>query len=140
MGLIIYEAWLCNPVCGSITFPLIGVWKTQDQIVALKPVGDLAGLLDQIGYRSLIVTAAGDGKPYDVVSRFFAPHYGVPEDPVTGSAHATLTPFWAKRLGKKVLYARQASARGGDLCCTDAGGCTILQGDCALYSTAEIEV
>ena len=55
-------------------------------------------------------TSPGDGKPYDFVSRFFAPYYGVPEDPVTGSAHCALTPFWAKRLGKKTLKARQAIA------------------------------
>ena len=49
----------------------------------------------------MLATAPGGGKPYDMVSRFFAPYYGVPEDPVTGSAHCALTPFWAKRLGKK---------------------------------------
>jgi predicted PhzF superfamily epimerase YddE/YHI9 len=64
----------------------------------------------------------------------------VPEDPVTGSAHCALTPFWAKRQGKNVLKARQASARGGDLLCTDAGARTIIQGECALYLTGEIEV
>ncbi len=119
---------------------LVAVWNSQDQITSLTPAGNLVELLDQISCRSLIVTAAGDSKPYDMVSRFFAPHYGVPEDPVTGSAHATLTPFWAKRLGKKSLKARQASPRGGDLYCTDAEDRTILQGDCALYMTAEIEV
>jgi len=119
---------------------LVAVWDIQGQITSLAPIGNLVELLDQVSCRSLIVTAAGDGKPYDMVSRFFAPHYGVPEDPVTGSAHATLTPFWAKRLGKKSLKARQASPRGGDLYCTDAEDRTILQGDCALYMTAEIEV
>ena len=79
-------------------------------------------------------------RAYDMVSRFFAPYYGVPEDPVTGSAHCALTPFWAKRLGKKTLKARQASPRGGDLLCTDDGARTIIQGDCALYLTGEIEV
>ena len=68
------------------------------------------------------------------------PHYGVPEDPVTGSAHCALTPFWAKRLGKKTLRARQVSPRGGDLLCTDDGARTILHGPCALYLTGEIEV
>jgi predicted PhzF superfamily epimerase YddE/YHI9 len=119
---------------------LIAVWDKPDQITAINPQGNLMGLLDQIDCRSLIVTAKGDGKPYDMVSRFFAPHYGVPEDPVTGSAHATLTPFWSRRLGKKILQARQASPRGGDLSCTDAGNSTILRGDCALYMTAEIQI
>jgi PhzF family phenazine biosynthesis protein len=125
---------------GAGTRSLIAVWDSQDQIIAISPLGNLMELLDLMNCRSLIVTAKGDGRPYDMVSRFFAPHYGVPEDPVTGSAHATLTPFWAKRLGKKMLTARQASPRGGDLSCTYAGEHTILQGDCALYMTAEIQI
>jgi PhzF family phenazine biosynthesis protein len=125
---------------GAGALSLIAVWDKPDQITAINPQGNLIELLDQISCRSLIVTAKGDGKPYDMVSRFFAPHYGVPEDPVTGSAHATLTPFWSKRLGKKILQARQASPRGGDLSCTDVGERTILQGDCALYMTAEIRI
>lgn len=119
---------------------LIAVWATPDQIKALKPAADLEAVLMQVNAGSLIATAAGGGKPYDMVSRFFAPHFGVPEDPVTGSAHCALTPFWAKRLGKSELKARQASARGGDLFCTDAGARTIIQGTCALYLTGEIEV
>jgi predicted PhzF superfamily epimerase YddE/YHI9 len=96
---------------------------------------------------SLLATAPGgdakdgeDNKPYDMVSRFFAPYYGVPEDPVTGSAHCALTPFWAKRVGRKTLLARQASARGGDLVCTDDGARTIIEGRCALYLTGEIAI
>jgi predicted PhzF superfamily epimerase YddE/YHI9 len=88
----------------------------------------------------VLATAPGGGNPYDMVLRFFAPYYGVLEDPVTGSAHCALTPFWAKRLGKKTLKARQASPRGGDLLCTDAGDRTIIQGDCALFLTGEIEI
>jgi len=65
-------------------------------------------------YRGLIVTAAGH-PPYDFVSRFFAPWIGIDEDPVTGSAHTLLTPYWAGRLGKTALRAFQASARGGEL-------------------------
>ena len=119
---------------------LIAVWETPDQIKALNPAADLQEVGMQVGAGSLIATAPGGGMPYDMVSRFFAPYYGVPEDPVTGSAHCALTPFWAKRLGKKTLKARQASPRGGDLICTDNGARTIIQGDCALYLTGEIEV
>ena len=86
-----------------------------------------------------IATAPGD-QGYDFVSRFFAPDKGVPEDPVTGSAHCALTPYWAKRLGKKTMKARQVSPRGGDLICVDAGERTILAGPCAHYMTAEIVV
>lgn len=119
---------------------LIAVWQTPDQIKALEPAPDLKDVAQQVGAGSVIATAPGGGKPYDMVSRFFAPHHGVAEDPVTGSAHCALTPFWTRRLGKKILKARQASPRGGDLFCTDAGERTIIQGNCALYLTGEIEI
>jgi predicted PhzF superfamily epimerase YddE/YHI9 len=67
----------------------------------------------------VIVTAPGRGA--DFVSRFFAPRAGVPEDPVTGSAHCTLVPYWSERLGKKRLHAFQVSRRGGELFCEDRG-------------------
>ncbi|HEX4105118.1 MAG TPA: PhzF family phenazine biosynthesis protein [Rhizomicrobium sp.] len=119
---------------------LTAVWNSPADIKALKPAGDLESILLEVEAGSLQATAAGDGKPYDFVSRFFAPHFGVPEDPVTGSMHTALVPFWAKRLNKKTLKARQVSARGGDLICTDDGARVILQGPCALYLTGEIEV
>jgi PhzF family phenazine biosynthesis protein len=119
---------------------LIAVWDTPDQIKALVPAAELKDVAMQARAGSVLATASGDGDPYDMVSRFFAPYYGVPEDPVTGSAHCALTPFWARRLGKKTLKARQASPRGGDLLCTDDGARTIIQGDCALFLTGEIEV
>jgi len=72
-------------------------------------------LLHQLEGRGVIVTAEGDD--CDFVSRFFAPKYGIDEDPVTGSAHTLLTPFWAQRLGKTRLLARQLSPRGGELQC-----------------------
>jgi PhzF family phenazine biosynthesis protein len=119
---------------------LTAVWTSPADIKALKPDGDLENILLEVKAGSLQATAQGDGKPYDFVSRFFAPHFGVPEDPVTGSAHGALVPFWAKRLNKKTLKARQLSARGGDLICTDDGARVILQGPCALYLTGEIDV
>jgi PhzF family phenazine biosynthesis protein len=119
---------------------LIAVWDGPAAIRALAPGAELKDVLMQVKAGSLLATTRGDGTPYDFVSRFFAPYFGVPEDPVTGSAHCALTPFWAKRLGKKKLKARQASARGGDLLCTDDGLRTIIEGDCALYLTGEIEV
>ena len=119
---------------------MIAVWETSDQVKALEPSADLKDVAMQVGASAVTATAPGGGAPYDMVSRFFAPYYGVPEDPVTGSAHCALTPFWAARLNKKTLKARQASARGGDLICTDDGERTLIQGDCALYLTGEIEV
>ncbi|HXL71582.1 MAG TPA: PhzF family phenazine biosynthesis protein [Rhizomicrobium sp.] len=119
---------------------LTAVWSSPAAIKALKLTGDLENILLEVKAGSLQATAQGDGKPYDFVSRFFAPHFGVPEDPVTGSAHSALVPFWANRLDKKTMKARQISARGGDLICTDDGARVILQGPCALYLTGEIEV
>jgi PhzF family phenazine biosynthesis protein len=72
------------------------------------------------------VTARGDD--VDFVSRYFAPSYGIPEDPVTGSAHCVLAPYWAKRLGKTQLHARQLSERGGELWCEVAGDRVLLKG------------
>ena len=125
---------------GAGTGALIGVWRSPAEIAALDPKSGLAAVLLTVKAGSLLATAPGDGKPYDFVSRFFAPHLGVVEDPVTGSAHTALTPFWAKRLGRKQLRARQASQRGGDLLCTDEGAQVILQGPCVLYLAGEIEV
>ncbi len=111
---------------------LIAVWDTPQQVKTLDPGADLKDVAMQVGAGSVLATAAGGGNPYDMVSRFFAPYYGVPEDPVTGSAHCALTPFWARRLNKKGLKARQVSARGGNLLCTDDGERTItLQGPIA---------
>ena len=97
---------------------------------ALAP--DFAALarLDRSG---IIVTARDSGQPYDFVSRYFAPAKGIPEDPVTGSAHCSLVPFWARRLGKSSLHAFQASARGGELQCRLLGERVELAGSCVFY-------
>ena len=118
---------------------LLALWNDAKTVRAIKGPGDIARVLRSIGQWGLIVTAKGD-EGYDFVSRFFAPDKGVPEDPVTGSAHCALTPFWAKRLSKKTLKARQVSPRGGDLTCTDDGAHTVLSGSCALYLKGEILV
>ena len=118
---------------------LLAVWEKAETIRAIAGPGDVARLLRPIGMWGLIATAPGDDD-YDFVSRFFAPDKGVPEDPVTGSAHCALTPFWAKRLSKKTLKARQVSPRGGDLVCADEGARTEISGPCALYMTGEIAV
>ena len=117
----------------------MAVWEQAGAIRGIKGPGDIGRLLRSIDCWGLIATAPDD-QTHDFVSRFFAPDKGVPEDPVTGSAHCALTPFWAKRLGKKSLKARQVSPRGGDLLCTDDGERTVLSGPCALYMRAEITV
>ena len=118
---------------------LLAVWNDAKGVRGIKGAGDIGRVARDIGFWGLIATAPGDDG-YDFVSRFFAPEKGVPEDPVTGSAHCALTPFWAKRLGKNTLKARQVSPRGGDLLCADDGARTILSGPCALYLTGEIEI
>lgn len=118
---------------------LLGLWSDAAIIRAIKNCGEIARVLREENFLCMIVTAPGDNG-YDFVSRFFAPDEGVPEDPVTGSAHTILTPFWAKRLAKKTLKARQVSPRGGDLTCTDDGARTIIAGRCALYLKGEIFV
>ncbi|HKJ07956.1 MAG TPA: PhzF family phenazine biosynthesis protein, partial [Gammaproteobacteria bacterium] len=94
--------------------------------------------LSQLDLRGVIVTAPGD--EFDFVSRFFAPKFGVPEDPVTGSAHCTLTPYWAERLGRKVLTARQVSRRGGELTCEWAGDRVSLSGRAVTVMEASMEL
>lgn len=116
---------------------LVGLWEDPKLIRAIKDCGEIARVLREEYFWGMIVTAPGD-EGYDFVSRFFAPDKGVPEDPVTGSAHCILTPFWATRLAKKTLKARQVSPRGGDLLCTDDGERTLLAGRCALYLKGEI--
>jgi predicted PhzF superfamily epimerase YddE/YHI9 len=115
---------------------LLVVFETADPVRALAP--DMAGLarLD----RMVIVTAPSDLPGVDFVSRFFAPGHGIPEDPVTGSAHCTLVPYWAGRLGRDRLAARQLSARGGSLDCILAGDRVVLGGLTQLYLEGVIHV
>jgi len=118
---------------------LVAVWP-EAALRGIRHIGALAATLDSISANALLATAKGDGKPYDFLSRFFAPGMGVPEDPVTGSANCALTRFWSKRLGKRTLRAWQASPRGGDLLCTDEGERVTLSGPCALYMRGEVEI
>ncbi|GAB3638183.1 PhzF family phenazine biosynthesis protein [Hymenobacter arcticus] len=125
-----------TPLAVLASRDLVVEFAHADEVLALKP--DFVALID-LGYIGLIATAPGSGT-VDFVSRFFAPEVGVPEDPVTGSAHSTLIPFWAEKLGKTELFARQESARGGELWCrlrgdrVDIGGyaVTFLRGDLQL--------
>jgi len=94
--------------------------------------------LSRIHRFAVIATAPGDEPGIDFVSRFFAPAQGVPEDPVTGSAHSTLIPYWAAVLGKSRMLARQVSARGGELHCALAGDRVRIGGRAVLYSKSEI--
>lgn len=109
------------------------VFEKQEEIARMEPDLPLIAKLDA---RGLIVTAKGND--YDFVSRFFGPAVGVNEDPVTGSAHTTLTPYWAQQLNKTELKAFQLSKRGGELNCRLAGDRVELAGKVALYMKGEI--
>jgi PhzF family phenazine biosynthesis protein len=114
----------------------LAVFATREDVATLRP--DYAALLRE-GFGDVIVTAPGsDG--VDFVSRFFGPAYGINEDPVTGSAHCTLAPYWADRLGKTRLEARQISRRGGALSCEYRGGRVLIAGRCALYLEGAITI
>jgi PhzF family phenazine biosynthesis protein len=107
---------------------LLAILADERTVRELKP--DFP-LLAQIERPGVIVSAPGDG--CDFVSRFFAPRLGIPEDPVTGSAHCVLVPYWAKRLNKKQLHALQVSRRGGELLCEDRGNRVGIAGKAVLY-------
>lgn len=114
---------------------LMAVYDTERQVRALLP--DMAKL-KAVDMYAAIVTSRGESA--DFVSRFFAPGRGVPEDPVTGSAHCTLVPFWAARLGKKSLRAHQVSQRGGELICEDRGDRVKIAGRAALFAEGVIHL
>ncbi len=104
------------------------IYPSAEEVMRISP--DMAALKRIEGF-GVIVTAPG--ADCDFVSRFFAPGQGIDEDPVTGSAHSTLLPYWSKRLGKRELFAKQVSRRGGELFCSDLGEQVRLGGAAALY-------
>jgi PhzF family phenazine biosynthesis protein len=112
----------------------LAVFENEDDVIALKPNFDALSKLDQ---RGVIVTA--EGKDVDFVSRFFAPRYGINEDPVTGSAHCALTPYWADRLSKTKLSAKQVSKRSGYIECELKGERVFLAGKAIEYMKGTIK-
>ena len=114
---------------------VVAVFESEEDVAGLHPDMDRLRSVDAIG-----VIATAPGRSADFVSRFFAPKVGVPEDPVTGSAHCTLVPFWADRLGKTTLHARQISRRGGDLYCDHLGERVLLRGHAVEYMRGTIRV
>lgn len=122
------------------------VWASRDYMVTYATAAEVRALrpkmlalcgLDRLG---VIVTAPGETEGVDFVSRFFAPDAGVPEDPVTGSAHCTLIPYWAERLGKTKLAARQVSPRSGELDCELKGERVRIAGQAVLYLRGTITI
>ena len=113
----------------------LAVFASQEDVAALAPDFDALAKLDAQG---VVVTAPGDD--CDFVSRYFAPRAGLPEDPVTGSTHCVLIPYWSKRLGRKELRARQLSRRGGELLCEDRGARVGIGGAVVLYMEGAIQL
>lgn len=111
------------------------VYDHEDEVKGLKPDFATLARVEALG-----VIATAPGSEADFVSRFFAPRAGLNEDPVTGSAHCTLTPFWSPRLRKKELLARQLSARGGELYCTDRGDRVLIAGHAVTYGEGTLRL
>ena len=109
------------------------VFDSEAAVSGIRPDFALLGTLD---LRGVIITTPGSSD--DFVSRFFAPRLGIPEDPVTGSAHCTLAPYWAVRLGKHLLSARQVSKRGGSILCEWKGDRVLLSGSAVTFMEAEM--
>jgi PhzF family phenazine biosynthesis protein len=111
------------------------VFDDQAQIEALQPNFNWVARVEA---RGIIVTAPAKDDKVDFVSRFFAPQSGVDEDPVTGSAHTSLVPYWSKRLDKKTLVGHQISRRGGMVYCKHQGERVKLAGKSSLYLKGDI--
>lgn len=122
---------------------IAGVYTNREYIVelmneeAVKNCRPDFSLMKQVG-KMVIITAPG--KNVDFVSRFFAPTAGIDEDPVTGSAHSQLIPFWSEKLGKPKMTAQQLSKRGGTVYCEQKGDRVVMGGECVFYMKGEIEI
>jgi PhzF family phenazine biosynthesis protein len=132
---LVAEAVGQRPLQAAKATKMLALLESEAAVRAVVP--DLAKVAALPG-DGLIITAPGE--EVDFVSRYFAPHAGIPEDPVTGSAHCTLAPFWAARLGKTRLTARQVSRRGGELLVEDAGDRVLISGRVAPYLEGRIHV
>jgi predicted PhzF superfamily epimerase YddE/YHI9 len=111
------------------------VYATAGEVKALSPDMEALKKVDRFAF---IATARGED--CDFVSRFFAPAQGIPEDPVTGSSHCTLIPYWAEKLSKTDLHARQISSRGGELFCGLRGDRVEIGGRAALFLRGQLSI
>ncbi len=109
------------------------IYDTEAEIRALAPDFPALSRLNLLG---VVVTAPGEKS--DFASRYFAPRLGIPEDPVTGSIHCALVPYWAARLGRQTLHARQVSQRGGDLFCEETQDRVLITGSAVKYLEGEL--
>ncbi|MFN0207673.1 MAG: PhzF family phenazine biosynthesis protein [Planctomycetota bacterium] len=125
----------CAPIATLENHKLLAVLENAETVRTVKINFDE---IKKLKFDGLVITAPG--RDCDFVSRYFAPHLGIDEDPVTGSSHCILTPYWANRLGKKIMNAKQVSARGGELRCELAGDRVKIAGRAALYLEGAIYI
>lgn len=131
------EALGVIPLYTGVNKDMLVLVQDEETVRSMKP--DLL-ILKKMEVRGVIITAVADQDSVDFVSRFFAPAVGVAEDPVTGSAHTVLTPFWSRRLRKQELHARQISKRGGDLICVNHDDRVEIGGFAITYLTGNISI
>ena len=114
---------------------MLAIYENEDQIKAIEP--DFQNLAKLEGQGLIISSPSND---FDFVSRYFCPKYGINEDPVTGSAHTTLIPYWSNKLNKTILHAKQVSSRGGELFCKNLEQRVLIAGDAKLYMKGELNI
>lgn len=120
------------------SFNFLAIYASEDEVRSLRP--DFRKLATLKDHGVIVSSRAADASQADFVSRFFCPDFGIDEDPVTGSIHCTLTPYWAEQLGKKKLEARQVSARVGELSCELRGDRVGIVGQAVTYLQGSIEI
>ena len=130
---VIYEVFHEQPIACLKAEDYIVVFEREDQVLDAQPN---FSLLEKLDLRGVAITA--QSSDYDFVTRFFAPKYGINEDPVTGSAFTQLTPYWARALKRKEFQAKQVSPRGGEVKCVLAGDRVKIYGQAKLYMQGRI--
>lgn len=122
---------------------IAGVYKNRDYVIELMNEDAVRNCKPDFAIMKKVndmIMITAPGKEVDFVSRFFAPNAGIDEDPVTGSAHSQLIPFWSYKLGKNKMIAKQLSRRGGLLYCEQKGDRVVMGGSCVFYMKGEIEI
>ena len=149
---MILPAWpaestnLPDPIINSLNIKPLEIYKSRDYLLIFKNQSEIENIsinrsiFDQININPGGVIISSEGDHYDFVSRFFTPQATILEDPVTGSAHCTLTPYWSKKLGKTKLMAQQLSSRGGSLSCELKKNQVKINGKAITYLKGEIEI
>ena len=129
----LYEAFGVRPKLFLYNKYGLAVFDNEEEIIKIVPK---INVIEQFSYNGIIVTAPGEN--VDFVSRFFAPKFGIPEDPVTGGAHCELIPYWSKRLNKDKMIAKQLSKRGGMIYCSYLGDRVTMGGEAITFMKGEL--